>query len=78
MKTWASGIATALNVSLKEFFLDDKSYDIDSYDKSLVEKVKLLEQLPEKQKAIVFSVIDTVVTNQKLKDTLANALNIAT
>jgi|GEM_PF-6010258 hypothetical protein len=59
---------------LKEFFLDDKSYDIDTYDKSLVEKVKLLEQLPEKQKAMVFAVIDTAITNQKLKDALGNML----
>jgi len=39
-------IATALNVSLKAFFLDDKSYDIDTYDKSLVEKVTLSRSKP--------------------------------
>jgi transcriptional regulator with XRE-family HTH domain len=70
-------IAKAFSVKVTDFFSDENDYDINSYDKDLVEKVKLLDQLDDKQKKIIFDVIDTVVTNHKLKIALSNALNIA-
>ena len=44
--------------------------------KSIVEKVQLIEQLDEKQKQSIFSIIDMAIYNVKLKQTLSNALDL--
>lgn len=50
--------------------------DIDSFDKTLVEKIQLIEQLEENQKKSIFSIIDMAVYNIKLKQTLSSALSL--
>jgi hypothetical protein len=42
-----------------------------------MEKVKLIEQLDEPQKKSLFTFIDTAIGNKRLKDTLNNALSVA-
>ena len=37
-------------------------------DKSMVERVKLIEQLNEEDKKTIFSIIDKMLTNKKFKD----------
>lgn len=70
-------IAEALGVSLMELFNEGISYDIDSYSQSLVEKVKLINTLDKQQQEAIFFMIDTLSANQQLKNTLKNALNLA-
>lgn len=70
-------IANALEVNIGEFFKEDKNYDVNSCDSSLVEKIKLIEQLDDEQKKSLFTFIDTAVSNKRLRDTLSNALNVA-
>ena len=37
-------------------------------DKSMVERVKLIDQLNEEDKKTIFSIIDKMLTNKKFKD----------
>ncbi len=37
-------------------------------DKGLIEQVKLIQELDEKDRSTVFSIIDTMLTKQKFKD----------
>lgn len=70
-------IAKALNIKVNELFSDDNNYDIDTFDKSLVEKVKLIDQLEENQKKSIYTFIDLAIANKKLRDTLSTALNFS-
>lgn len=70
-------ITEALGISIEELFTAEKVFkDVDSFDKSLVEKIQLIEQLEDIEKKSVFSIIDGLVTKQRLKQTLSNALAI--
>ena len=69
-------IAKALGVKLSDLFDDeDKLADVNSYDASLMEKVKLIEDLNDDEKKTVFSIVDAFAGKKKLKDALANVLN---
>jgi transcriptional regulator with XRE-family HTH domain len=66
-------IAKALGVSLADFFTDDnKLDDINSFDASLMEKVKTIDTLNEEEKKTVFSIVDAFVGKQKMKDALVS------
>lgn len=68
-------IANALGVDIADIFNSDKNFTtIDSLNKSVVEKVQLIEQLEDSQKESIFTIIDMAVYNIKLKQTLSNAL----
>jgi transcriptional regulator with XRE-family HTH domain len=70
-------IANALGVSLVDIFTQESNLDnINSIDKSIIEKVQLIEQLDDKQKESIFSIIDMAIYNVKLKQTLSNALDL--
>ncbi len=68
-------IAEALEVRVVEFFNDDEPIDINSFDKSIVEKLRLLDQLDEVEKKSIYNIIDMAISKKRLKDTLSNALN---
>lgn len=71
-------IAKALGVKLSDIFdTDDKLADVNSYDASLMEKIKLVETLNEEEKKMVFSFVDALVGKKKLKDALSGVLNDA-
>jgi transcriptional regulator with XRE-family HTH domain len=71
-------IAKALGVDLFEFFgSDDKLADVNSYDASLMEKVKLIETLTEEEKKTVFTIVDAFAGKKKLKEALSNAMSLA-
>ncbi len=68
-------IAKALGVTLSDFFTpDDKMADVNSYDGSLMEKVKAIEALNDEEKKTVFSIVDAFVGKKKLKDALSGVL----
>jgi len=69
-------IAKALGVSLSEIFqAEDGLNEVSSYDKSLMEKVRMIENLTEEEKKTVFSIVDAFVGKKKLKDALSNVLH---
>ena len=67
-------IAKALGVSLTDFFSNDVTADINSYDGSLMEKVKAIEALSDEEKKTVFSIVDAFAGKKKLKDALSSVL----
>lgn len=69
-------IAKALGVELAELVnADDIFKDVNSYDKSVIEKMALVDQLEEKEKSAFFSILDALVAKKRLKDSLSDALN---
>lgn len=68
-------IAKALGVQLTDLFkADEVLKDINSFDKSLMEKLALIEQLDKKEKQAFYSVLDAFIGKKKLKDALGSAL----
>ncbi len=70
-------IAQALGVSLSELFASEDIFrDVNSADKTLVEKIRLIEALEPTDRTSIFSLIDSLFAKKKLKDTLSNALQL--
>lgn len=68
-------IAKALGVSVADLFTADEIYkDVNSADKTLMEKISLIELLDKKEKSAFFTMLDALVSKKKLKDTLSSAL----
>jgi transcriptional regulator with XRE-family HTH domain len=71
-------IAKAIGVELSDLFKAEEVFkDVNSYDKTLMEKLSLIEKLEEKEKLTFFSIMDALLAKKKLKDTLANAIGLA-
>lgn len=70
-------VAQALEVDITDFFKADTSYDVTTYDKSLVDKVRMIDELEDSQKKSIFNIIDMAIANKKLRDTLSTALNFS-
>jgi len=68
-------IAKALGVSMADLFkANELLKDVNSADKSLMEKVALIELLDKKEKAAFHAVLDAFISKKKLKDALSEAL----
>ena len=67
-------IAKALEVELTDFFKNDDSFDINTKDKTLIEKIRLIENLDENQKKSIYTFIDTAIANKRFKDNLSDLL----
>jgi len=52
---------------------EDVFKDVSTLDKSVIEKVSLIEQLDKKEKAAFFTVLDAFVTKKRMKDSLSAA-----
>lgn len=60
-------IAKALDIDVYELFLEDKP---NSFDKTIIEKVSLIEKLSTEEQKIIFSILDAFLSKQKLDKTL--------
>jgi transcriptional regulator with XRE-family HTH domain len=71
-------IATALGVTLSELFAEnDPLKEVNSTDRTLIEKVQMIEKLEEEEKKTIYTILDAFVSKQKLKNALTNALDLA-
>jgi transcriptional regulator with XRE-family HTH domain len=71
-------IAKALGVSVAELSSANELFkDVNSVDKSLMEKIALIEQLDKKERSAFFVMLDALVAKKKLKDNLSNVLQLA-
>ena len=69
-------IAKALGVSLVELIQTDESMnDVNSVDKSLMEKVRLMEALNDEERKTIYTMLDAFIGKKKLKDALSNVLH---
>lgn len=69
-------IADAMGVSLSELFAtSDDLQEVKSLDKSIMEKVNMIELLDDKEKQAIYSILDAFLGKKKLKDALANVLD---
>lgn len=55
---------------------EDLFKDINSLNKTLVEKVQLIEQLDDNEKKSIFSIVDGLVSKKKMKESLTKALSV--
>jgi transcriptional regulator with XRE-family HTH domain len=67
-------IAKALGISLADLFALDDLNEVQSHDKTLMEKVSLMEELDEKEKDTIYNMLDAFLSKKKLKNALTNAL----
>ena len=68
-------VADALNVSLPELFQSQEIFkDINSADKTIMEKLQLIEQLDDQEKTSLFNIIDSLFAKKRLRDSLTSAL----
>jgi transcriptional regulator with XRE-family HTH domain len=69
-------IAKAMDVELIDLFQADQVFkDINSFDKSIAEKLSFIEQLDKKDKIAFYAVLDAFIGKKKLKDALSNVLS---
>lgn len=68
-------IAKALGVDVGELFtVNQVIKDVNSLDKSVIEKVSLIEELDKKEKTAFYAVLDAFLGKKKMKDALSNVL----
>lgn len=68
-------IAKAMGITLSELFTtSEEPKEIQSHDKTVMEKVNLIESLSKEEKATIYKMLDAFIGKKKLKDTLANVL----
>jgi transcriptional regulator with XRE-family HTH domain len=68
-------IAKALNVPLYDLFKAEEVFaDVNSFDKSLMEKMALVDHLDKKEKTAFYAVLDAFLGKKKMKDALSNVL----
>jgi uncharacterized radical SAM superfamily protein len=71
-------VAKALGMTLSELFSSDDIFrEVNSQDKTLMEKLQVLELLEDEEKNSVYHIIDGLFAKKRLKDTLSSALNSA-
>ena len=69
-------ISKALGLNLSELFQADEIFsDTNSYDKTLMEKLRLLDSLDEVEKQSIYNLIDSLISKKKLKDSLQNLIS---
>ena len=69
-------ISKALGVTLSELFnTTDNLKDVASLDKSIMEKVNLIDSLTKEEKQTIYTMLDAFVSKRKLKDALKNVLH---
>jgi len=66
-------IADVLEVRITEFFKDPNENE-DDINLSILEKVKLIDQLDDDEKNNLLGIIDMAISKKKLKDNLSNLL----
>jgi len=64
-----------MGISLSDLFTTSgEPKEIQSHDKSIMEKVNMIESLAEEEKATIYKMLDAFLGKKKLKDALASVL----
>lgn len=71
-------IAKSIGVELADLFRADEVFkDVNTLDKSAMEKVALIDTLDKKEKIAFYAILDALLTKKKLKDNLTSALQLS-
>lgn len=71
-------ICASRGVTLSELFKVDEIFtDVKSSDKTLMEKLRLLDTQEDKDKQSLYHIFDTFIAKKKLKDNLSTVLQEA-
>ena len=66
-------IAAALGLSLSELFRSEDIFrDVDSRDKTLLERLRLMEELEPAERDSLLTIVDSLVAKKRLRDSLQN------
>lgn len=68
-------IAEALSVKISDFLDEENALDINSYDKTVIDKIRLIDELEDNEKKSIFNIIDIAISRKRLKENLTTALN---
>lgn len=63
-------IAQALDTPVTDFFTDSAAAEVNSIDRPMAEKLRLIEELDEPQRSSIFTFIDTALSAKRLRDSL--------
>lgn len=64
-------IVKALGIALSDLFKADGIFaDVNTYDKTLMEKLKLIDELDTTEKKSLYNIIDSLIAKKRLKDNL--------
>jgi transcriptional regulator with XRE-family HTH domain len=64
-------IANAFGLTLAELFKADMlPTEVRTYDKTLIEKLKLIDELDEIEKKSLYHIVDSLIAKKRLKDNL--------
>ena len=68
-------ISNALGFSLSDLFkADDIFSEVNTYDRTLMEKLRFLDSLDDVEKKSIYVLIDSLISKKKLKDNLTNLI----
>ena len=68
-------ISKALGLTVSELFQADEIFtDTNSYDKTVMEKLRLLDSLDDVEKKSIYNLVDSLISKKKLKDNLSSLL----
>jgi len=70
-------LAQFFEIEIGDFFQEDVSHELSVHDKTVVEKLRLIEQLDEQQRTCIYTLIETAINYQRLKYSLSNALKLS-
>lgn len=69
-------ISKALGLTVSELFQADEIFtDTNSYDKTVMEKLRLLDSLDDVEKKSIYNLVDSLISKKKLKDNLSSLLD---
>lgn len=64
-------VSKALGISLSELFKADEIFnEVNTYDKTLMEKLRLIDGLDSTEKKSLYNIIDSLIAKKRLKDNL--------
>jgi len=64
-----------MKVKVSDLFEADNIFtDVNSADKTLMEKIRLIEQLEEQERNSLYNIIDGLFAKKKLKDNLTSLI----
>jgi transcriptional regulator with XRE-family HTH domain len=71
-------ISKALGVTLADLFASEEQIkDVPALDKTIMEKVQLMDALTKDEKQTIYTILDAFVSKRKLKEALKNVLTEA-